>query len=99
MSIKNNLYQVTDHDLFVIALSLENGNHYLMWQELSKKYKLTENFIRQHKKKLYWFYISCFQDLSEEFIIEHSDMVDWSSIFKYQNLSEEFKQNFSYKAL
>ena len=56
--------------------------------------KLTEDFIREFKDKVDWFYISLSQELSEKFIKEFQDKVNWEYISEYQELSGSFKEEF-----
>jgi hypothetical protein len=43
------------------------------WGKLCSQYKLSEEFIREHKNLVWWEYISQYQKLSEEFIHEHKN--------------------------
>jgi hypothetical protein len=56
--------------------------------------KLSEDFIREFKDRVDWYYISKCQKLSESFIREFQDKVDWDNILVYQKLFEEFKKEF-----
>ena len=58
---------------------------------------LSEDFIREFKKKVYWLYISKCQRLSENFIREFKDKVNWTYISSYQRLSENFISKFKDK--
>lgn len=63
------------------------------WQIVSQE-PLPEDFIREFKDKVDWYYISEYQNLSEDFIREHKDKVDWYNISMYQKLSEDFIREF-----
>ena len=58
---------------------------------------LTEEFIRNNKNKINWFYISKDQKLNENFIREFQDKVYWKEISKYQKLSNKFLIEFKNK--
>lgn len=60
------------------------------WPSISTYHRLSEDFIREFKDKLYWPAISACQVLSEDFISEFKDRVSWSAISEYQILSEDF---------
>jgi hypothetical protein len=64
------------------------------WLIISHRYKLTEEFIREFRDRVWWVYISYTQELSENFIREFHRKVQWDSISRYQNLSEEFMIEF-----
>ena len=49
--------------------------NYKNWQALSRHEFLTEDFIREFKDEVDWFWISMFQHLSEDFIREFKDKV------------------------
>ena len=66
----------------------------LIWRNISRHQKLSIDFIRRFKDKLYWYYISINQKLSENFIREFRDRVYWSCIPKYQKLTPEFIKEF-----
>ena len=53
-----------------------------------------QDFIREFKNKVYWFYISRNQKLTEDFIKEFKDKVNWGFILYYQKLSEPFIKEF-----
>ena len=55
---------------------------------------LFENFIREFKDKVDWYYISEYQKLSEDFIREFKDNVNWKFITKYQKLTKAFIREF-----
>ena len=58
------------------------------WFQISINQKLSENFIREFKDKVYWPSISIHQKLSENFIQEFKNKVSWIYILLYQNLSK-----------
>ena len=69
----------------------ENMNNFKVdrfW--ISKKQKLSEDFIKKYSDKVYWYNISIYQKLSEEFIDKHINKVNWYLISEYQKLSESF---------
>ena len=57
---------------------------------ISTNKKLSEDFIREFKDKVYWSSISVYQKLSEDFIREFKDEVSWDYISSNQKLSEDF---------
>ena len=63
------------------------------WRSISKHYKLSGDFIRDHQDKVDWGFISTYQKLSEDFVREFQNKVDWTYISTYQNLSENFIKN------
>ena len=67
------------------------------WEFISKRLKLSEDFIREFKDKLDWRNISGYQKLSEDFIREFKDVVNWYCISECQVLSEEFIREFKNK--
>ena len=79
--------QVLSED-FIRKLDEKNGQ--MNWKNICTYLPLTEQFIREHKDKVFWVEISAFQKLSEDFIREFKDSVHWENILEYQHLSEEF---------
>ena len=63
------------------------------WKKISKT-QLNEEFIREHKDLVNWFFISIYQQLSEDFIHEYQNLVNWLNISRFQRLSEEFIKEF-----
>ena len=59
--------------------------------------KLSEEFIRELKYKVDWWYISIYLELSEDFIREFKNKVDWHNISCYQKLSIDFIREFKDK--
>ena len=51
---------------------------------------LTEEFIRNNKNKINWFYISKDQKLNENFIREFKNKINWISISFNQKLNNKF---------
>lgn len=64
------------------------------WSELCRNKILSEEFIREFKDYVNWYYVSSSQSLSENFIREFKDSVDWRYIGIRQNLSKEFIYEF-----
>lgn len=60
------------------------------FMEISQRYILSENIIREFKDWLHWDFIGSDQKLSEEFIIEHLEYIDWYCTFVSQKLSDDF---------
>ena len=60
-----------------------------VWTRISQII-LSEDFIREFKDKVDWYWISIRQTLSEPFIKEFKDKVDWEEITEYQTLSENY---------
>jgi len=69
------------------------------WEEISAYNYLSEEFIKEFKDEVIWFYISCSQKLSEDFIREFKDKVNWIYISSYQKLSEAFIGEFKDKVI
>jgi hypothetical protein len=67
------------------------------WSDISEKYVLNENIIRDNINKINWDYVSNNQKLSEGFIREFANKVNWYNISAYQKLSEKFIREFSDK--
>ena len=61
-------------------------NKNLNCDDISYKYKLSENFIREFQDKIDWYWISENQTLSENFIREFQNKVDWYYISANQKL-------------
>ncbi len=66
-------------------LSLSDDLKDISWYQV-----LSEDFIREFKYKLNWYFISRRQKLSEDFIREFKNEVRWASICQKQVLSDEF---------
>lgn len=60
------------------------------WNEISFKYKLSEDFIEEYKDKLNWNWLSYHQTLSESLIEKNLIRISWEKISRYQVLSENF---------
>ena len=60
------------------------------YEQVEKKFKLSENFIRNHHQNMDWASISIYQKLSQEFIREFQHKVNWCCISLYQELSYKF---------
>lgn len=60
------------------------------WICISKYKKLSEDFMRKFKHKLYWSWVWEKQKLSEDLIRKFIDKADWLAISRYQKLSENF---------
>ena len=69
---------------------------FIDWRDVYQR-PLTEDFIREFKDKVDWYYISVYQNLSEDFIREFQDKVNWNAISEYQRLSEAFIREFQDK--
>jgi hypothetical protein len=67
------------------------------WDYISRRQKLSEEFIDKYNDKFSWYYISIYQKLSEEFIEKYIDKVNWLCISECQKLSEEFIEKYSDK--
>jgi len=61
------------------------------------KKSLSEDFIRENKNKINWFWLSSCQKLNENFIREFQNEVYWKLISKYQILNENFISDFKDK--
>ena len=68
------------------------------WILISKK-NLSEDFIREFKDKVFWYFISKYQTLTEDFIREFKHKVYWSCISRFQTLSEDFIREFQHKVV
>jgi hypothetical protein len=64
------------------------------WLYLSKRKKLSQNFIREFRNKVDWEYVSEYQTLDEEFIREFQDKVHWGYISYVYHLTDEFLLEF-----
>ena len=81
-----------------LEIEIHNGDLDLLnWDHISKKYILTEEFIRVFKGYINWHNISKYQKLSERFISEFLNNLHWSSICKNQQLSVNFIKKFEHK--
>lgn len=67
------------------------------WFNISKYYRLSDDFVHRFQDKLNWRIVSTYQRLSEDFIRQYQDKVVWENIFIYQVLSEGFRQEFKHK--
>jgi hypothetical protein len=67
------------------------------WGIISIQQKLSEDFIREFKDKVYWDGISIYQELSEDFIREFKDEIYWNYILTHQTLSPNFINEFKQK--
>jgi len=74
-------------------------SYFNFWDSISIYGKLSENFIREFKNKLNWYYISIYQTLSENFIREMQDKVSWPLLasFHKNNMSKQFILEFQNK--
>src|SRR5574344_109603 len=88
------LEEITDIEKFFDG---NMNNFFVDWYYISKKQKLSEEFIEKYRDKVDWRYISICQKLSESFIEKYSDKVDWRYIPQYQKLSEEFIEKYKDK--
>ena len=62
---------------------------------------LSEDFIREFKKKVKWVYISQYQTLSEDFILEFKEKIDWELLMNENKkccLSKQFKRTWKWLA-
>ena len=66
----------------------------IVWDDISINFTLSEEFIREFKDYVDWYFISSFQNLSEDFIREFKNYVTWLKISMYQQLSEKFIREF-----
>lgn len=67
------------------------------WDDISHKYRLSEDFIDEFREKVNWRYISQRQTLSENFIRKYQDKVNWQFIPVAQKLSNDFLLEFLHK--
>ena len=51
----------------IILFKFIQTNNNVSWIDISYRYKLSENFIREFQNKINWYYISYYQILSENF--------------------------------
>ena len=70
---------------------MEKFEDRLTWNAFSHQ-KLSENFIRKYKDKVYWCIISEKQNLSKDFIVEFSDKIDLEKLVLNKNISDEVKE-------
>jgi hypothetical protein len=68
----------------------ENSINSSLWDLLTERTELSEEFIEEFKEELDWPKISRFQKLSENFIRKYKEEVNWEDIRKFQKLSENF---------
>ena len=69
--------------------------------QLYSKNILSEDFIREFKDKVDWWYISKYQTLSEDFILEFREKIHWELLLnenKKCNLSKSFKETWKWLA-
>jgi hypothetical protein len=71
-------------------LSSFSSVNYGYWNAISNHRYLTEDFIREFKRKVNWRLISAHQKLSESFILEFKSYIDWGHCSLHQNLSRDF---------
>lgn len=69
----------------------------LSWYDISTKYFLSDNFIRDFHDKLNLVYVCEHQSVSEDIMREFQDEIGWDVISKYQILSEDFIEEFADK--
>lgn len=69
----------------------------LSWYDISTKYFLSDNFIRDFHDKLNLVYVCEHQSVSEDIMREFQDEIGWDVISKYQTLSEDFIEEFADK--
>jgi hypothetical protein len=69
------------------------------WIVISKKNKLSEEFIREFQNLVDWSEISRYQLLSEDFIREFQNRVSWNFISAKQKLSDAFLIEFKDKII
>jgi hypothetical protein len=69
------------------------NNNEIHWEDISRQYILSEDFIRENKDKVNWIEITYNQNLSEEFIREFKYRIHWHSL-NYNKLSESFIREF-----
>ena len=87
-----NRLEFLNKELYDNYESLDNVD----WDYISCYQKLSENFIKEFKDKIYSNLgsISKYQKLSENFIREFKYKVSWPLIISYQKLSPEFIEEF-----
>jgi len=56
------------------------------WNLISRKEKLSEEFIETYQDEVYWLWISCCQTLSDEFIEKFIDRLDLNYLFKEKRI-------------
>lgn len=78
-----------------VAVIQEIANN-MDWTFVSRRSRLSEEFIREFQNCVNWYYVSGCQRLSEEFIREFKNKVNWHQISIYQKLSEAFIHEFRY---
>ena len=67
----------------------------LSWYDISTRYYLSDDLIRDFHDKLIMPYVCEHQSVSENIMREFHDEIGWDIISKYQDLSEYFKHYFS----
>ena len=65
---------------------------------VSRKQKLTEDFMTEHRDELNWRSLCRYQKMSEVFMRTYEDYLDFEMVWNYQTLSEEFKAEYLQKA-
>lgn len=67
----------------------------ISWTRISKKYILSETFIRIYADKLDWYWISCKQKLTKSLVMDFRTSVDWWNIALFQKhlTFPEFPEN------
>lgn len=63
----------------------------LNWIYISRRHKLSEEFIIKYQNYVNWNNISIYQSLSEDFLKAFRYKMNWHHVLKYQELSPEFK--------
>lgn len=64
------------------------------WGGVSYYCTLSDKFIKKHKDKLNWRYLTAKQNLSEKMLTKFADRIDWEIVSKQYKLSEEFMRKF-----
>jgi len=65
------------------------NKHY--WWNISKKYRLSDEFIREFKDYVIWYFISKYGDLNEDFVYEFRTRISWFEFYQSQeDLAKKF---------
>ena len=87
-------------EIMVLAIREDVKNNKgtaINWENISHKYNLSEDFIREFQdkviwyNKVYWAHICRHQKLSKEFIVEFADKVNFQYILMNENISNDVK--------
>ena len=86
--VKKEVEAIIEH--YNLDCSVEEFKEKADWIDISFNQKLSEDFIKEFKDKVVWYWIS--YTLSEDCIREIKDYIDWNYIpvSQFHNLSEDF---------